>query len=292
MVAERRGAGGAAPDQLRHDPIEVRRHAQRMRGTRDRGGALATIVRYGLIAAVVAAGVVGYRNFDTVRGVALDLAARAGLAGGGSGPADVASPGGEEPETVVVEGQEIAGAAMPTAIGGAPPTPEAAATDAPLAATPPAAAPPADDEAAAAPAEPPVPSESVAAAEPIVPPEPAAEPEPPPGPETFELASGVVNVSEAAASAAVLVLRNGDRSRVSTVVWSTRDGTATAGSDYIDRGAVVERFAAGEQNRTIHVPIVGDRNAEGPEDFYVVLAADGAPVGDVREVRVVIDDDD
>ena len=78
-----------------------------------------------------------------------------------------------------------------------------------------------------------------------------------------------------------------------TVVWSTRDGTATAGSDYVDRGAVVERFAAGEQNRTILVPIIGDRNAEGPENFYVVLvSAEGDVAGEVREAEVVIEDDD
>jgi hypothetical protein len=250
---------------------------------RDRRGS-ARIGRYVLVAAMVAAIVVGYRNFDTIRAIATDLAARVG-----SSPLegdDTASPSADEPETVVVEKEEIAGTPLPSAVGGAPPTPDDAVAVSPPVGAPPAAAPLAADEPVVAAAEP------AAASPPVVAPEPVAPPEPPPGPETFELGSSVVTVSEAAASAAVLVLRGGDRRRASTVVWSTREGTAKAGSDYIDRGAIVERFAAGEQNRTIRVPIVGDRNAEGVENFYVILAPNDAAAGQSREAQVIIDDDD
>lgn len=290
MIAERRAPERpAAQEQWRPDPIDLRR--RRRTQQREGSGAFARILRYALLAALVAVGVVGYLNFDAVREVGLEVVARVvrtlaeRSTEAGSSPSAVNG----EPETVVIEGGDVAGTRMPSAIGGAPPTEDAAApVIEPAAPAPPPVAVevvPAGEPVAAAAAEP--------AAVPAPPPEPAAPPPPPPGPETFELAAVVVRVSEAAASARVLVLRSGDRSRASTVVWSTRDGTATAGSDYVDRGAVVERFSPGEQNRTILVPIIGDRNAEGPENFYVVLVPDDSvAAGEVREAEVVIDDDD
>jgi hypothetical protein len=277
------------PEQWRLDPNEVRRHARRMR-ERSGGGAFARIFRFALAAAAVAAVVYGYRNFDAVRSVALEVPALARLI-------DRSTDGGAAPElprdeqgTILIEGDGVAGVPLATSVDGAGAADDEPAAEAPAAAAPAAAAPPVAAERTDATSVAPPPDEVVAAApaEPAPPPAP----EPPPEPETFELGSAVVNVSEAAASARVLILRNGDWRRASSVVWSTRDGTATAGSDYIDRGAVVERFAAGEQNRTILVPIVGDRNAEGPESFYVVLAPEEGAVGERLEAEVVISDDD
>ena len=68
------------------------------------------------------------------------------------------------------------------------------------------------------------------------------------------------------------VLRDGGRRGVSFITWWTTDGTATAGSDFARLEPRVERFGAGEQNRTLHVPIIGDRNVEGSESFYVHIA--------------------
>jgi hypothetical protein len=122
---------------------------------------------------------------------------------------------------------------------------------------------------------------------------PAPPPEPPPGPESFTFGVPVVHVSESAASAAVLVLRNGDRRRASSVTWWTKDGTAKAGEDYADLGKVVMKFAPGEQNRAIHIPIVSDHKTEGPETFYVYFATDEAAIAagtSTEQVEVVIDD--
>jgi hypothetical protein len=90
-----------------------------------------------------------------------------------------------------------------------------------------------------------------------------------------------------------LILRDGGKRGVSSITWWTSDGTAKAGSDYVDLGKVVVKFAAGEQNRAIHIPIVGDGAAEGPESFYVNLAAgDDASAEPQDRVEVVIEDDD
>jgi hypothetical protein len=228
----------------------------------------------GVLAAVGAA----YFNFDALRSAVLELPFVARWLGDRSAPGAVTAPPlPDESETVVVEPPRVVGVAEPTDEDGEPVNQSAA----PARSAEPAVS-------AAAPAEQPV---AAVAPEPAPPPPPP--PEPPPGPETLALGSATVTVSEGAASAAVLVLRYGDTRRASSVVWSTRDGTARAGSDYVDRGAVVERFAPGEQNRRILVPIVGDRNAEGPETFYVVLTVeDDAAAGQIRETEVVITDDD
>jgi hypothetical protein len=123
----------------------------------------------------------------------------------------------------------------------------------------------------------------------IEPPAPA----PPPEPETIGFALPKFTVSERDASAAVLVVRSGGNRGPSAFTWWTSDGTAKAGSDYVDLGKVVVKFAAGELNRAIHIPIVGDAIAEGPESFYVNLApGDDASAESQDRVEVVIEDDD
>jgi hypothetical protein len=122
------------------------------------------------------------------------------------------------------------------------------------------------------------------------PPEPAV----PTGPAAFGFGLEVMSVSEASASAAVLVLRDGGRRGVSFITWWTTDGTATAGSDFARLEPRVERFGAGEQNRTLHVPIIGDRNVEGAESFTVHIAVGDSGRADspVASIEVVITDDD
>jgi hypothetical protein len=114
-------------------------------------------------------------------------------------------------------------------------------------------------------------------------------------PETIGFGLEVMTVSEADASAAVLVLRDGGRRGVSAFTWWTTDGTARAGVDFARLDRRVERFRAGEQNRTLHVPIIGDRSAEGPETFFVhVVAGENAdaPGAQVARIQVIINDDD
>jgi hypothetical protein len=130
-----------------------------------------------------------------------------------------------------------------------------------------------------------------AAAEPTV----AAPPAEPPAPETFELATTVVSVSEREAGARVTIRRRGGDLGESSIVWWTSDGSATAGDDYADLGRMTERFAAGEGARTIYVPIVGDSTTESPESFFVNLGQSGEageslePAG--RAEVTVVDDD-
>jgi hypothetical protein len=263
-----------AADDWALDPGDVRRHAQRIE-QRDRKGPLGRLVPYALAAAALAAAVAVYLNFETLRGVTLDTSALENLfrarptAGTVTSADDDAAP-------LAVEAPAIAGADVPA-------DEEPAAAE--VRATPPAATAAADADGRAA-REPPASAAPVAAA-------PPAAPEPPPGPESFGFGVPKVEVSEAAASAAVLILRSGDRRRASTVTWWTKPGSATPGEDYADLGKVAVKFAAGEQNRTIHIPIVSDHRDEGPETFYVYLATDDAAIAadqPTDKVEVVIDD--
>ena len=275
-------------DQWRLDPGDVRRHALRAAEGKRRGP-FAKIVRYVPIALAVAVGVLVYANFEMLRGITVDFSRLTSLFDRDAAPsADGALGSNEELGTEVVEAPVIVSVAPDAASESAPePAPDAsvaadsadalAATNAPESSDAPAPfdagaeLPTADD------------------APPPVPPPPAA----PPEPETFVFGVPVQTVSESDAAAAVLVLRRGGTGGTSTVTWWTSSGTATAGADYADLGRVVERFAPGQQNRVLRVPIVGDGTVEQPETFYVHLApGEGAdPSAEVR-TEVVINDDD
>jgi hypothetical protein len=251
---------------------------------RERVGPLGRLVRYVLVVALLVGAGAVYWNFDTLREIRVGFGPLEGLLD--RKPAgQPAAAGGGTPDTIAVEAAAVAGAAAPTSVGGAPPAAQTAAPE-----PRPAALPTAEP----APAEPPTAPEPTAAATPPPPAEtPPPEPEPPPGPEKFSFGLDRIEVSEASASADLLILRSGDMRRASTVTWWTSDGTATAGQDYASLGRVVVKFAPREQNRGIHVPIIGDRNAEGPETFYLNLAPGDAPAaGPAERIEVVINDDD
>ncbi|HZL94156.1 MAG TPA: hypothetical protein VFB99_10945, partial [Vicinamibacterales bacterium] len=79
-----RAASRMPAEQWRVDPSDVRRHAA-LRRQRERLGPLGRMVRYAVVACVLAAGFALYWNFDTLRGVTVDLSAVTGLFAGDSG---------------------------------------------------------------------------------------------------------------------------------------------------------------------------------------------------------------
>ena len=65
-----------------------------------------------------------------------------------------------------------------------------------------------------------------------------------------------------------------------SVTWATADGTARAGSDYT-RASGKLRFAPGETEKTISVPVLDDAHDEGEETMQLRLsAASGAVIAD------------
>jgi len=251
---------------------------------RERVGPLGKLVRYAAVVLLLTGAFAVYWNFDTLRGASVDFSGFVDLVARRVEDT-VAAPTGGATQTEVVKETEVAGTAAPSSLSSSP----AAAAPEPATAAPAASKslPTASSPAPLAPldARPP----TAAAPEP---PPPAA-PEPPPGPEQFSFGLDRMEVSEAAASADLLIVRSGDMRRASTVTWWTTDGTATAGQDYANLGRVVVKFAPHEQNRGIHIPVIGDRKVEGPENFYVNLAPGNSPTGEPTErLEIVINDDD
>ena len=73
------------------------------------------------------------------------------------------------------------------------------------------------------------------------------------------------------------------------VTYTTRDGTATAGDDYV-AGSGTVTFAIGEQCAEVRIQILEDRLAEGPETFDLVLTgANGATIGDAVGTATIED---
>jgi len=76
-----------------------------------------------------------------------------------------------------------------------------------------------------------------------------------------------------------------------TVQFSTRNGTAQAGSDYIATSGTLT-FAPGEATKSITVQVIGDTQQEEIEVFFVDLAsASGAVIGDAEGLGRIFNDD-
>jgi hypothetical protein len=241
---------------------------------RERVGPLGKFARYTALVLLLVGAVAVYWNFDTLRGTRVDLSGFVDLVARRVKDT-VASPDRGVTQTEVVKETEVAGTAAPSSLSSSPtPAAQESTTRAP---------PDAESEPATTSPEPSAPRDTSAQRD-------AA---PPPGPEQFSFGLEKIEVSEAAASADVLILRSGDMRRASAVTWWTTDGTATAGQDYANLGRVVVKFAPNEQNRGIHIPIIGDRKVEGPENFTVNLAPGDSPTGEpTQRLQVIINDDD
>jgi hypothetical protein len=76
-----------------------------------------------------------------------------------------------------------------------------------------------------------------------------------------------------------------------SVQWSTADGSAVAGADYVARSGTVA-FPAGTVSRTLTVAVNGDLDVEPNETFRVNLSAPvGATLGDAQGTATITSDD-
>lgn len=84
-------------------------------------------------------------------------------------------------------------------------------------------------------------------------------------------------------------------SDVLSVDYTTRDGTATAGHDYLAVSGTLKLYA-GENQAVIPVEILGDTQAEADENFYLdvtnpVGGSFGEGVVTLTAVRTILNDD-
>ena len=75
------------------------------------------------------------------------------------------------------------------------------------------------------------------------------------------------------------------------VTWTTADGTAVAGSDYVANGGSIT-FAPGETSKSVTVVVSGDTVVEGDETFFVRLTgATNATITHDQGVGTIVNDD-
>jgi len=114
----------------------------------------------------------------------------------------------------------------------------------------------------------------------------------PPPPATFAVGDSVVTETDAGTVAATFtVTRGGNLDGTVTVNYSTVDGGALAGSDYVAQSESLT-FGPDELSRTITVLVNGDVTDEHDQAFYVVLwNAVGADIVDDTGEGMILDND-
>jgi hypothetical protein len=100
-----------------------------------------------------------------------------------------------------------------------------------------------------------------------------------------------IDLKENAAVAVFTVSRAGLTSAVTTVEFSTRDGSATSASDYASQTGTLT-FAAGETTQTITITVNNDTTIESTENFSLTLSnASNAAITQKTAVATITDDD-
>jgi uncharacterized delta-60 repeat protein len=110
-------------------------------------------------------------------------------------------------------------------------------------------------------------------------------------PGIIEMAVPAVQFREDGLRAVIPVMRHGGADLEQSVAFTTRDGSAQAGSDYEAVSGTL-RFARGERSQFITVPLYSDNVTEGAKSFEVqlALANDGASLGELTNVVVTLSD--
>ena len=120
----------------------------------------------------------------------------------------------------------------------------------------------------------------------------------------LQFSASSYSVNEAAGAALINVTRTGDLSATATIDFATSDpsglvpcqlngnGIASERCDYATAVGTL-RFAAGEQSKTIQIPIINDAYVEPAETFTITLRnAQGANLGATSTTTVTITSDD
>ena len=104
--------------------------------------------------------------------------------------------------------------------------------------------------------------------------------------------SPTYTVNESDPSAAITLVRSGGTAGAASVLVGTRNGTATAGSDFVATSMTM-LFTNGQVFSTFLVPLIDDCVVEGNETFTVFLTnAFGASIGAISNATVTIVDND
>ena len=113
------------------------------------------------------------------------------------------------------------------------------------------------------------------------------------GPSRVSFAKASVSGYEHFGAITLRVVRAGDASQAVTVPYSTQDGSATSGSDYVAATGTVEISAGSRLSKPLSFEPVNDSSREGSESFSVTLGSPtGAESADPSVLEVTILDDE
>lgn len=109
---------------------------------------------------------------------------------------------------------------------------------------------------------------------------------------TIQFTQSNFNGLESVGEATIAVSRAGNSTGVTTVEYTTQDGTAVSGIDYVAISGTLT-FNADELNKTFAISILNDGNAEGNEIVNLLLSnpSDGSMLGDPNQATLTIADD-
>ena len=100
-----------------------------------------------------------------------------------------------------------------------------------------------------------------------------------------------VSINEGAGTATVTVTLSASSANTITVVYTTSNGTATAGSDYTATSGTLT-FAPGQTSKTFTIPITDDVTVESSETINITLTdATNASILDGAGVVTILDND-
>lgn len=88
---------------------------------------------------------------------------------------------------------------------------------------------------------------------------------------TVHFSAPTYTVSETGPSATINIVRDGDATGAASVLLTTSNGTASAGSDYTAVNQTVN-FAAGETSKTVTIPIISDAISDPNETVNLTLS--------------------
>ncbi len=115
---------------------------------------------------------------------------------------------------------------------------------------------------------------------------------PPPNPNTIKLSAATYTVAESASNVVITLSRSGTVTAAASVVFTTTNGSATAGADYTNSTLTVN-FAANETTKTVQIPILEDGAFEGAETVTITLTGPvGATLGTPTTATLTITDND
>jgi hypothetical protein len=109
-------------------------------------------------------------------------------------------------------------------------------------------------------------------------------------PGEFKFDQSSFEVFEESGVAVIVVERSRGEDGLVTVDYSTADGSAIAGSDYMPVSGTLEWGPGDGSNRIFQIPIVDDGDAEGPETIQLSLSnpTGGAILDDERPTSIVV----